>query len=110
MGHDAALAAAPFPFGEADQVEHQGGRQDGIAALPGELHHHLRAEEALEVDVVPGGLPVVERFNVLDGAVGGASVDDDEFQVVETRVDAFDRLVHGVRDTDRVRPRLPDDP
>ena len=48
------------------QVDHQRRGQQRVAPLPGELQHHLRAEEALEVDVVPGGLPVVQRFDVLD--------------------------------------------
>ncbi|CAE7843346.1 maX1, partial [Symbiodinium microadriaticum] len=37
--------------GEASQVDHQRGGKQRVAPLPDELHHHWRAEEALEVDV-----------------------------------------------------------
>ena len=51
--------------------------QERVAALPDELQDHLRAEEALEVNVVPRRLPVVERFDVLDRHVRLRLVADD---------------------------------
>ena len=60
------IAAALGRESQPSQVNDQRGREDGVAALPGELQGHLRAEEAGEVDVVPGRLPVVERFDIFD--------------------------------------------
>ena len=73
----ADFAAALGQQRQPGQVEHQRGGQERIAALPDELQDHLRAEEALEVDVVPGRLPVVQRFDVLDGHVRLRLVADD---------------------------------
>ncbi len=73
----ADLAAPLRQQGQPGQVEHQRRRQDRVAALPDELQHHLRAQEALEVDVVPGRLPVVQRFDVLDRDVRLRLVADD---------------------------------
>ena len=61
VAHQAAAPALFFEVGQPGQVDGKGGGQQRVAALPGELQDHLRAEEALEVDVVPGGLPVVQR-------------------------------------------------
>ena len=61
------FAAALGQEREPGEVDHQRRRQQRIATLPGELQRHLRAEKPLEVNVVPGRLPVVERLDVLDG-------------------------------------------
>ena len=55
-----AVSAGLGWCGEPCQVNHQRRRQGGVAALPGQLHRHPDAEEALKVNVVPGGFPVVE--------------------------------------------------
>jgi hypothetical protein len=60
------LAAALCEQGQADDVEQKRGGEERVAALPDELQDHLRVQKTLEVDVVPRGLPVVERFDVLD--------------------------------------------
>src|SRR5207245_10894289 len=49
--------------------DHQWTGEHRVAPLPSKLHHHLDAEEPSEVNVVPRRLPVVERFDVLDGDV-----------------------------------------
>ena len=60
------------PFAERDNTdivswtEHERGGQQRIATLPCELERHRRTEEALEVDVVPGGLPIAEALNVFE--------------------------------------------
>ena len=68
---------------EAGQVEDQGCGQGGVAALPGGLEDHAGAEEAVEGDVVPGGLPVAEGGDVVDVdlALGGGAegVGEDAF-------------------------------
>lgn len=51
---------------QAREVEDQGRRQCGVAALPGGLQDHPGTEEAVEGDVVPGGLPVAEGRYVVD--------------------------------------------
>ncbi len=60
------LAAPPSQVGESNQVENQRGGQEGVAPLPGELERHGRAQEPLEMDVVPGGFPVAKALDVLD--------------------------------------------
>jgi hypothetical protein len=55
--------------GQPGQVEHQRGGERGVAAVPGELHPHRRAEEAAERDEVPGGLEVTDVVDVLDAGV-----------------------------------------
>ena len=51
---------------QAGQVEDERCGEGGVAAHPRELHGHPRAEEALEGDVVPRGLPVAHVGDVLD--------------------------------------------
>src|SRR6478735_8268986 len=55
-GQGAGLAHRHRPRGEAREVEDQRRCEGRVAALPGELHRHPGAEEAVEADVVPGGL------------------------------------------------------
>ena len=62
----AAAAPALFQVGQPGQVDGQRGRQQAVASLPGELEGHLGSQEPLEVDVVPGGLPVAHVGEVLD--------------------------------------------
>ncbi|BFO17125.1 hypothetical protein SHKM778_35130 [Streptomyces sp. KM77-8] len=68
---------------QAGQVEDEGRREGRVAALPGGLEDHAGAEEAVEGDVVPGGLPVAEGRYVVDVdlALGGGAegVGEDAF-------------------------------
>jgi hypothetical protein len=62
---------APFPrksspIDQTHQIDHQRCRQDGITALPGELHGHRGPEKAPEMNMVPGSFPVTEAFDVLN--------------------------------------------
>ena len=66
MGQHPGFAAALGQVGEAEDVEQERGGEQRIAALPKELQDHLRVQKTLEVDVVPRGFPIVERFDVLD--------------------------------------------
>src|SRR6266852_2212373 len=66
---DTDLAAALGEQGKPSQVQDQRRGQERVAPLPGELERHLDSHETGEMDVIPGRLPVVERFNVLDGNV-----------------------------------------
>ena len=66
MGEHARLAVPCRELDEPHQVEHQRRRQQRIAPLPGELHDHRRAQEAAEVNVVPGRLPVAQAADVFD--------------------------------------------
>src|SRR5262245_58959875 len=61
-----ARTAAVGQFGKAEEVEHQWRGEQRIAALPGELQRHRRAEKATEVDMIPGGFPISEAGDVLD--------------------------------------------
>lgn len=65
------------------QVEYQGGRQGRVTALPDGLENHAGAEEPVEGDVVPRGLPVAERGHVVDVDLalggGGEGVGEDAF-------------------------------
>src|SRR6185436_17329914 len=66
----AALVGAVGEVGHPDQVQDQRRRERRVAALPDELEDHLGAEEAGEVDEVPGGLPVAERRDIVDPDAG----------------------------------------
>ena len=66
-GQEPALAPPPRHLDQPHQVQHQRGRQHRIATLPGELQRHGRAEEAGEMDVVPGRLPFAQALDVFDG-------------------------------------------
>ena len=74
MTHQALAAALFFEVGQPGQVDGKGGCQQAVATLPGELEGHLGAEKALEVDVVPGRLPVAHVGKVLDGDDRGGLV------------------------------------
>src|SRR5208282_438542 len=74
MTHLAFASALFFEVGQTSQVDGKGGCQQAVATLPGELEGHLGAEKALEVDVVPGGLPVAHVGQVLDGDDRGGLV------------------------------------
>ncbi|GAQ50618.1 hypothetical protein a10_00395 [Streptomyces acidiscabies] len=58
---------------QAGEVEDQGCSESRVAALPGRLERHPCAEETIEGDVVPRGLPVTEGGYVVDvdAALGG---------------------------------------
>ncbi len=61
-----ALAALLSEVDEAGQLEDQRRGEDGVAALEVDLHLHPLAEEADEVDGVPGFLLVTARPVVVD--------------------------------------------
>src|SRR5437588_2260055 len=66
VGQDAELPAALGQERQAGEIKHQRSGQERIATLPDELQDHLGPQEALEVDVVPGCLPVVHGGDVFD--------------------------------------------
>src|SRR6266851_3542022 len=77
VAKNACLAAPLSQQSESSQINHQRRRQDRVATLPGELHVHLHAQEALEMNEIPGSLPIVQRLNELDGNVSLRLVADD---------------------------------
>src|SRR2546428_2325285 len=68
--HGAGFAFALGELGEPDEIEDQRRRQDRVAALPDEVHAHLRPEKSAEVNEVPRRFPVAERRDVLDRHAG----------------------------------------
>ena len=62
------------PTRSSESGRSPGRRQHRIAALPDELQRHRRAQEAGEVDVVPGGLPIAQAFDELDRDVASAGL------------------------------------
>ncbi|CAM5617824.1 hypothetical protein STENM327S_08030 [Streptomyces tendae] len=65
----AQRAGKPLLVGTGDQpgqVQDERRGEGRVAALPRRLKDHAGAEEPVEGDVVPGGLPVAERGHVVD--------------------------------------------
>jgi hypothetical protein len=85
---------------EAAEIEDERGREDGVASLPGELHGHSMAEEALEVDEVPRGLVVAEARHVIDSHVGVGAYPRTDFNTASFDL-SFDALWAG---SDSTRP------
>src|SRR5581483_9187323 len=65
-GEHARLLAARREVDEADEVEDERRGERAVRGAPRELERPAGAEEALEVDVVPGRLPVAERGHEVD--------------------------------------------
>ena len=102
-GQGAGLADGHRPRGEAREVEDQRRCEGRVAALPGELHRHPGAEEAVEADVVPGGLPVAEVLDVVDVHRAGHRVAEHRLQAGALGA----RLALPAAGSDRVDPSPP---